>query len=127
MQPDFSRIDLLIEEQFRCEQAQEFLLLFRRTATDPQAFVIVGRDRVFEQRFRVPFWHDPDLKLEAGFWRQSLEEQKIAPVHNLELSVLDPDGDMTYKVSEQDLPALDLDKDPFAQLVLDYFRLQYGE
>ncbi len=125
--PDFSGVDLFVVQQARHDQAREFLSLFRSIASDPHAFRIIGKERRFEQRFRVPFRVDPSVGLQAGIWLQSLEEQRIAPVHCIELTVIDPDGDMSIGVSEPDLPTLNLGEDPFAQMVLDYFRQQYGK
>ncbi len=127
--PELDALDasLFVVEQRRRDCAREFVTLFRSVVADPKAFVIISAERAFEKRFRVPFVPEPTKKLEVGLWRERLEEQRQSPALNMELIVIEPEGEMALKVSERSLRGLDLGEDPFAQLVLDYFRTQYGD
>lgn len=121
--PDFKSYDLLIFSQQRQEAAREFKFLFNRVISDPQATHIV---RTSDDSFlicTVPFCEDEKKRLKA---KQDIDFGKtIEPQITFELSVQEPDGDMSLAITEADLLTFDLEHDGYSQMILDYFRIQY--
>lgn len=123
-QPDFRSSDLVVVSDRRLQAAEEFKFLFNQVISDPQATQAVrNKDSIFLIS-SVPFWPDTTKRLKAK--RNAFIGADMTNQQTYELSVLDPDGDMSFGVADQDFLSIDLDDDKYAQMILDYFRIQYA-
>ncbi len=120
LEPNFNDRGLMIVSQKRQSAASEFKFLHNQVKIDPNASV-VGWGRLRKPSiFVVPYWYDSDVRLKSTTFNMPEDEDIY-----LELGVLEPDGEMSITTSETNLRYINLEEDPFSQLILDYFRKQY--
>lgn len=102
---------------------REFVSLWQSVLQDPTGFSIV-HDRSTWLEQRVPFHTSPHIRLQALLGRLIDTEPDPEPdSFYIQVGVIMPDGSAMYLgIEERRLPEYDVQKDPFASLILDYFR-----
>lgn len=106
----------------RKQAAEELKFLHNKVRQDPNASRYELNELADCNTFVVPFWSDANKRLRAST-EQTISDNKM----HYELAVLEQAGNMSYRVAEQDIMTVDIASDPFAQLILNYFREQYGK
>lgn len=120
LEPNFNKRGLMVVSQKRQKAATEFIFLHNQVKLDPNSSV-VGWGRLRKPSiFIVPYLHDPDVRLKSTTYNIPEDEDTY-----LELGVKEPDGEMSISTAEANLNYINLEEDPFTQLILDYFWKQY--
>lgn len=120
LEPGFYDRGLMIVSQKRQSAIAEFKFLHNQVKIDPNA-TVVGWGRLRKPSiFVVPYWYDSDVRLKSTTFNMPEDEEIY-----IELGVVEPDGEMSITTSETNLSYINLEVDPFSQLILDYFRKQY--
>lgn len=120
LEPNFERNNLIIMSQQQQKAVSEFKYLHNQVKQDPSSAVMGMGNFLLPSSFVVPYWQEPEKKLRSSFFVDR-------PTSNayFELGILEPDGEMSLTIAENELMLVDFAADPFSQLILGYFRNQY--